>query len=87
MDKYEEDYVFSNFFIMLPKIEPQPNRELAFCILRGLEAGDERFYNALSWEHSSKALPDAWETAFGAALDSFQEANPANEGPTDDIPF
>lgn len=87
-DRFEEDYVFQYFFHHLSKLQPVPNLGLTDTVIDALKAGDKRFYNALDWPHSSALLPEAWEKAFGSALDDFQEASPASEGISDDdVPF
>ena len=92
----QQDYVFKYLFYTLFALDPVPNKRLARAILFGLSTGDKRFHNALEWMHMiPSGLPEAWEEAFGKAIDDFQEAISTNrdaaslaEGITDDdVPF
>lgn len=80
----EQDYVFEYLFAHLASLSPEMPPRIEACLRHRLNAGNERFYEAL-WLGPWKE--EGWTPELKAASEGFKAAEPSNEASEDDIPF
>ena len=79
-----EDYGLAFLFSSLPVLSASPDAYLQRELISKLEAGDERFFNAIQQQFSRPG--DTWAQPFKEALAKFVPAQPT-EPEQDDVPF
>lgn len=83
--KAEQDYIFQYLFDSVDALADKPSRWFENILVEGLQAGDERFSQALNW---SLLWDDSkWSPALQEALKSFQAAESTPDLTDDDVPF
>lgn len=86
-DRLQQNYTFRYFFECLPNLLSKPTRRLQLVILKGLNSGDKRFYDAISYR--IMVGPEEWRKVFSEAYNKFKEKplRDEEETPEEDIPF
>lgn len=84
-NRREQDYVFKFFFYHFPDIFEVPTPWMVQIVNKGLESGDVRFNDAMSYY--MQMGPDSWKRPFQKAYNEFQEVEPTPEPDDDDLPF
>lgn len=84
-DRAEQDYVFRYLIMAIDSLTDTPPRRLETLLIKGLAAGDVRFFEAAQrwylWEDKK------WGSELKVALGNFQEIEPTPQFEDDDIPF
>ncbi|MBI4547695.1 MAG: TIGR02391 family protein [Ignavibacteriae bacterium] len=83
-DRTAQDYALHFFFIYLPELLSEPTPRLKACVIKSLDTGDVRFYNAVGAVLSD--CPTKWKVAFQEAYDKFEEKEQVQES-DDGAPF
>ena len=68
----EQDYAYQFFFTCIDDLADKPTRRLENILIKGLQAGDDRFSNALNF--SLLWADEKWSPELTQAVDKFQTA-------------
>lgn len=82
-DRHEQDYVFKQFSSVLFNLQ-SPSSSLIRVLKTGLQKGDQRFYDLVSYEMTSSK--DEWISQIKADFESFT-VKPVEDVFEDEIPF
>jgi len=84
-DRFEQDYIFEFLFSFIDGLADKPPQWLEELLIEGLEAGDERFFDAINgawlWSDSD------WSAPLNDAVKNFKSAGLSPDLTDDDVPF